>query len=202
MKSSSRFKQAKAFTLKDRERLPNGLTLFRMLGGALLLFFAPESLFFLLLYALCCLSDALDGFLARKWGCAGEKGARLDTLADILLLGVLILKLGPLLLSKLPMLFYLLTGTVLLLRLSAYAVAAVKFKRFLSLHTRLNKLTGLLLSLVPFIAGVPWLPVYCWGVLGVSALSAMEELLIEILSACPKTDGASLFLLAHGKKSA
>ncbi len=66
------------------KRLPNILTLLRMLGAAALIGLDANRAAFWLVYMLCGLSDMLDGLLARRLhaesalgGAAGQRGGRL-----------------------------------------------------------------------------------------------------------------------------
>ena len=64
--------------------IANGLTLFRAVAGIPILFALAEGerMFALAVFALAALSDALDGFLARRDGTAEGRGMILDPLAD------------------------------------------------------------------------------------------------------------------------
>ena len=78
--------------------LPNALTVFRAAALwpilALLLIDGPAARWAALaLYAAACLSDALDGWLARRLGAVSELGRMLDPIADKVLIGGLIVAL-------------------------------------------------------------------------------------------------------------
>lgn len=64
--------------------IANGLTLFRAVAGipVFILLQANQPVIALALFVAAALSDALDGFLARRGGTAGPRGALLDPLAD------------------------------------------------------------------------------------------------------------------------
>ena len=62
----------------------NLCTMARIAGAAALWLTRPETAGFYAIYALSGLSDALDGWLARRTGSAGDFGARLDSAADLL----------------------------------------------------------------------------------------------------------------------
>ena len=67
------------------KRLPNLLTLLRMLGAAALIGLDVQRPAFWIIYALCGLSDMLDGHLARRLHAESALGGRLDSAADGLL---------------------------------------------------------------------------------------------------------------------
>lgn len=54
--------------------LPNAVTLLRLWMAVALLFIKPLSFEFYVIYLGCGLSDALDGYLARKMGSAFPRG--------------------------------------------------------------------------------------------------------------------------------
>ena len=65
--------------------MANTITLFRMAAGIVLLLCPVFSPAFFVLYIAAGVSDMLDGFVARKTDTVSELGARLDTMADFVL---------------------------------------------------------------------------------------------------------------------
>ena len=136
---------------------------------------------FLVIYTLAGLTDVLDGWLARKSGKASEFGARLDSISDLLFYSVLLIRLFPILYQTLPgEIWYAVLGIVLV-RLAVYATAAVKYHRFASLHTWLNKLTGVTVFLLPYVLLVSSGVGYNWAVCILAFAASAEELAIHIL---------------------
>lgn len=125
-----------------RDALPNCITGLRIAGAVCLLFTEAGSPVFSGLYTLCGVSDVLDGWLARRLNAVSERGARLDSVADLCFCAAALAKLFPVLWALLPAAVWFGAAVVLAVRLMSYGVAAVKYRRFLSLHTWLNKLTG------------------------------------------------------------
>ncbi len=118
------------------------ITSLRMVSSVILLHFPVRSIGFLAIYSFMGMTDVLDGWIARKTGTASEFGARLDSIADLLFYSVLMLRIFPYLWQILPKTIWWLVMVIVLIRLTAYGVAAVKYHRFAALHTWLNKLTG------------------------------------------------------------
>lgn len=155
------------------------VTTLRIAASVFLLFLPLSSAGFLGVYTLAGLTDALDGWLARKTGTASEFGARLDSIADLLFYAVLLLRLFPVLRQMLPAAIWYAVAGILLVRLAAYATAAVKYHRFAALHTWLNKLTGASIFLLPYVLAVSSGVGYSWAVCGFAFAASLEECVIH-----------------------
>jgi len=158
----------------------NIITSFRILGTACLLFTSPFSKIFYIIYTLSGLSDVFDGYVARKTGTTSAFGAMLDSIADLVLYGVMVLKIFPALWEKLPGGIWIAVMAVVAVRIISYLAAAVKYKRFASLHTKLNKITGFAVFMIPYMIKLPVAVPYCIAACTVSAISSAEEMLIHI----------------------
>lgn len=152
------------------------------IAATLFLIFQPlKSIWFFAIYTFAGLTDVLDGWLARKTGKASEFGARLDSISDLLFYSVLLARLFPVLYQILPgKIWYVVLGIVFV-RLAAYAIAAVKYHRFASLHTWLNKLTGVAVFLLPYVLLTSSSVVYGWAVCILAFTASVEELAIHLL---------------------
>lgn len=162
------------------KNLPNFVTCLRIVGTTCLLFIKPESLWFYVVYLFSGATDIVDGFIARKMGLTSALGAKLDSIADLLFYAVMLLRIFPRLLEVLPMWIWICVAVVLAVRISAYIVAAVKYKRFASLHTYLNKVTGGAVFAVPFIMLTSIATALCAAVCAIGFLASLEELIIHI----------------------
>ena len=134
--------------------MANTITFFRMTASVVLLFCPVFSPFFYTLYIAAGLSDMLDGFVARQTDTVSILGARLDTIADFVLVVVCLIKLLPVL--RIPAWLYVWIGIIALIKvvniISGFAVR----KRFVAVHSVMNKATGALLFLLPLtIPAVP-----------------------------------------------
>lgn len=72
------------------------MTLLRIAGTILLVAIKPLSAGFFLLDTLTGVTDVLDGRIARETKAAGDFGARLDCIADLLFLAVMLFRICPL----------------------------------------------------------------------------------------------------------
>ena len=157
------------------------VTVMRMTASLFLFFLPLKSIWFLVIYSFAGLTDVIDGWLARKTGRASEFGARLDSIADLLFYSVLLIRLFPVLYHILPGEIWYAVSGIVLVRLGAYVTAAVKFHRFASLHTWLNKLTGAAVFLLPYVLLGSAIVVYSWVVCILAFAASSEELAIHLL---------------------
>ena len=171
----------------------NGMTMLRIVGTGCLLFLRPASVEFYGVYTVTGLTDMLDGWIARKTGTAGEFGARLDSISDLLFYAVMLLQVFPILWQTLPVSLWYGVAAVLLLRACAYLTAAIRFRRFASLHTYLNKATGGAVFLIPYLLHTPYLVPYSWVVCGLGAAASAEELALHLSASAYRPDTKTIF---------
>ena len=159
---------------------PNLLSAMRLLGAVCLLFLTPLSTAFFVVYTVCGVTDALDGFIARATNSVSAFGSKLDSAADLSFYTVMMIRLLPELWRILPRIIWIAVGLILLLRLAGYGIEAVRFHRFASPHTILNKITGLLMFGIPYFIRAKFFTVYAVGICAVALISATTELVIHI----------------------
>ena len=176
------------------KHLPNLITLSRLVSALLLMPIRAFSQAFFVVYTYCGVSDVLDGALARRLHCNDESGARLDSIADIIFYSVTAFKIIPVLCSKLtPSIWYIITAAVII-RIISYTAAAIKYRRFASLHTYMNKLTGFLVFTVPYILFLPFAESDCMIISVVAVIAAVEELIIHAIADEYIADRRTLFI--------
>ena len=123
--------------------LPNIITLFRIAGSLSLLLCDVANDSFWIIYALCGISDIVDGWLARMLKCVTKAGALLDSLADICFVACLCPLLLPIL--ELPQWLWLWAGVIVAIKIVNQTSALVMYGCFQFPHTLANKITGFLL---------------------------------------------------------
>ena len=131
--------------------VPNIITSFRIIGTVALLFTKPMTRWFFIIYLITGFTDVIDGFIARKFGLTSDFGAKLDSVADLLFYSVMIIMMLPVLWAKLPSYIWFGAFMALFFRFGAYITSAIKFKKFASTHSCLNKLTGACVFAIPFV---------------------------------------------------
>lgn len=123
------------------------LTVLRVLCCIPMLLLPAGSAAFRILYLIAGISDMLDGTVARRTGTASEAGARLDTIADLVFAAVCMIRLLPVL--RFPLLILLWAAGIGCLKLIDTVAGYLVAKRFIPVHSFLNKATGILLFLLP-----------------------------------------------------
>ena len=155
------------------KHIANILTGCRIFGSILLLFFPAFSLDFYILYLLCGFSDMVDGTIARKTNSTSKFGSQLDTIADLIFVVVSLFKLLPAI--HIPRWLWIWGGVIAVIKISTIIWGYVSKKQFISLHTIMNKVTGLLLFLWPLTISFAELECIAIAVCSVATLSAIQE---------------------------
>ena len=88
-----------------------------------------------------------DGTIARKTNSVSEFGAKLDTIADFLFFSVSFIKLFPII--HIPKWIWVWIVVIAVIKISNVLLGIVYAKKFIAMHTVMNKITGLLLFLLP-----------------------------------------------------
>lgn len=158
----------------------NCITCVRILGTICMIFTAPLSAAFFIIYTICGISDILDGWVARKTNGITEFGSKLDSVADLFFYIVMIIKILPVLWRLLPTWFWYLLGSIVVLRIASYTTAAIKFHRFASLHTKMNKISSGSVFLVPYALASSFASVYCFAVTFFGLAASVHELCLHI----------------------
>ena len=154
--------------------IANSITVSRILFSALLLFFPPTSSAFAALYLLCGLTDVLDGFIARKLHTESEQGARLDSAADMFFALVYAVRILPRL--DLPLWVWLWTAGIAAVKITGIAAASRKEQRLSIEHSFGNRLTGLLLYLLPMSVKIVDVKYCAIPVCAAAAVTAITEI--------------------------
>ncbi|MGV3638883.1 MAG: CDP-alcohol phosphatidyltransferase family protein [Adhaeribacter sp.] len=183
--------------------LINGITAYR-LGAAFLLagllFYRRLDLFRWLL-PLSLLTDALDGFLARRYQAVSRLGARLDSVADQFTLAAAVAGLFVFRSSFLREQQVLIAG-VLALYVLQTVLALIRYGKISSFHTWLAKITGLLsgifLALI-FLSPQPLYPLFYLTIV-LAFLELLEEIVLVFVLPAWQADVKGLYWVWKRKK--
>ena len=143
--------------------MPNVISALRIAGSIGLLFCNVTGWPFWTLYALCGISDMVDGWLARILHAETKAGAILDSVADLSFVACCAIRLLPHL--SIPSWLWIWAGIIVVIKLVNQVSSLVVFKRFCFPHTIANKLTGFLLFLA--------VPTLFWTVIPVAVVAAV-----------------------------
>ena len=127
--------------------MANLITCFRILASAALLFCQPLSPTFYVLYIAAGISDMIDGPVARRTNATAAFGEKLDTAADFLFMAVCLYKLLPVL--DVPVWLWVWIAVIALITVVNVVCGCAVQRRFVTLHTTMNKAAGALLFLLP-----------------------------------------------------
>ena len=89
----------------------------------------------------------IDGTVARKMGTVSKFGSKLDTVADIILVTVCLIKMIPVL--DIPVWLSIWIAVIALIKGINIISGYVMRKEFVTAHTVMNKVTGILLFVLP-----------------------------------------------------
>lgn len=135
-----------------KKHLPNMFSCIRIIGALVLLIgFEDFTVPFLIIYGISAATDAVDGYLARKFDCCSMLGVTLDTIGD-LLIGMAPVKV--IIWQKLyegNLWFFGLIGAAIFFFLCSATLSQIKFKKFTFPHTYFDKLLGVCVAASPYI---------------------------------------------------
>ena len=145
----------------------------RILCSVALLFCQPFSASFYFLYLVAGFSDMIDGPVARKTGTVSELGAKLDTAADFVFVAVCLWKLLPSL--AVPLWLWIWIAFIALIRMINIISGYVIRKKYVAIHTVMNKVTGILLFILPLTLSVAELKYSAPLVCAAATFAAIQE---------------------------
>lgn len=156
-----------------KKYIANILTSFRILGSVFLLFFPAFSVEFYCFYIICGFTDMIDGTIARKTNSTSEFGSKLDTIADIVFVTASLIKVLPTI--DIPW-WLLIWGIIIaIIKIANIILGYVFEKQFIALHTTMNKVTGLLLFLLPLTLSFLELKYSSIVVCSIATFAALQE---------------------------
>lgn len=153
--------------------MANIITIIRIILSGALLFCPVLSPAFYAIYISAGFSDMIDGTVARKTGTVSEFGSRLDTAADIVFVAVCLIKLLPIL--NIPIWLCLWIAGIAAVKLSSMAVGHMRLKKFIAVHSFMNKLTGAVLFIFPLTLRFADVKYSAAAVCAVATAAAIQE---------------------------
>ena len=130
-----------------KNNIANYITLLRIIFSIILLFCKTFSPMFYCLYLIAGFTDMIDGTIARKTNSVSEFGSKLDTTADFILILICFIKIFPILI--IPIFIYIWIIIIALIKVINAVSGYIMHKKFMAVHSIMNKVTGFLLFIFP-----------------------------------------------------
>lgn len=153
--------------------MANIITFIRILCSIAILFCPALSPAFYTLYIVAGVSDMADGWVARKTNTVSEFGSKMDTIADFVFVVVCLVKLLPIM--EIPVWLYVWIGFIALVKVVNIVSGFVVQKRFVAIHSVMNKVTGIQLFVFPLTLSIVDLKYSAIVVCAVATFAAIQE---------------------------
>lgn len=176
------------------KNIPNLLSFSRIIFSILLIPFIHIQSIFIIIYITIGITDVLDGFIARKFKCTSDLGAKLDSMADFTFYIIYLFvfyKLFSTIINNAQVIALVLT---IALRFVNMLATKYKYGKVVFIHTLGNKAAGIIVFFVPLLLFVSYNNIVIWIILAIILTTAMEELLITIKYKEPELNRRSIFL--------
>lgn len=163
--------------LRIARHVPNAISALRIVLSLSLLNLKPLTGPFFAVYIMCGVTDALDGFIARKLHVESTFGAKIDSIADLVFFGSALY----VFVSSMSIPLFLLVWAAVLVfyRALELFLAFRKYKAWPALHTRALKVSGLFFFLFPFGYFVLGSTLAGIVMLGIATVAVIEESFIN-----------------------
>ena len=153
--------------------MANIITGFRVLISIALLFCPVFSPVFYMLYLITGLSDMIDGTIARRTNKVSEFGAKFDTAADFVFVVVCLIKLLPVI--SMPLWLCVWIAMIALIKIINIISGYIVQRKLVAVHSVMNKVTGVLLFILPLTFPIVPLKYLVIPVCAVATFSAVQE---------------------------
>ena len=153
--------------------MANIITGFRVLISIALLFCPVFSPVFYMLYLIAGLSDMIDGTIARRMNTVSGFGARFDTAVDFVFVVVCLIKLLPVI--SMPIWLCVWIVIIALIKIINIISGYIAQRKLVAVHSVMNKVTGVLLFILPLTFSIVPLKYSVIPVCIVATLAAVQE---------------------------
>jgi len=134
--------------VKHKLNIADAITASRIVFAVFVLISSTFSIQFYTFYIIAGLTDMIDGWLARKLNLKSSFGARIDTIADFIFVIVVLTKVFPII--YVPTWLWGWVIIIAFIKLTNLVSSLVVSHRIIPIHTLMNKVTGVMLFLLPF----------------------------------------------------
>lgn len=168
----------------NKKIIPNIITFIRIGLSCALFFLTKFPWIFFTIYLICGISDAADGFTARRFKAETDFGTKLDSVADLVFFSAVIYALLVTADDENKIITIIVVIIVAMLRIMNLIITKLKFKRWGVIHTIGNKIAGITLFIgIPICLLLLSFPLAVVVTVGIIAIiAALEESIILITS--------------------
>ena len=160
--------------------VPNIISFVRLVMAIPLMLLTPFELPFMIIYVMAGVSDMIDGPLARKYNVTSQLGATLDASADILLILIVVFRILPLIEFSSWLVVWI--AIVIIIKALSSVVGYIRHKRFILLHTYLNKFFVVVLFLFPIFYLFVETDILIIVLLAIATIAFLEDIYINSTS--------------------
>ena len=153
--------------------MANIITGFRVLISIALLFCPVFSPVFYTLYLIAGVSDMIDGTIARRTNTVSGFGARFDTAADFVFAAVCLIKFLPVI--SMPIWVCVWIVIIALIKIINILSGYIAQRKLVAVHSVMNKMTGVLLFILPLTFPIVPLKYLAIPVCAVATFAAFKE---------------------------
>ncbi len=153
--------------------MANVLTICRIVLSLALLVLPALSPAFLALYAIAGITDMIDGFIARRTNTESKIGARLDSIADFVLVMVCLVKILPAI--SVPIWLWIWIALIVMVKAANIISGYAMEKRLVLPHTFTNKVAGVVVFLIPFALPFMDIAIVAIPACAVATFAAVQE---------------------------
>ena len=153
--------------------MANIITFVRVVCSAALLFCPALSAPFYVFYLSAGFTDMMDGIAARKTGTVSEFGSGFDTIADFIFAAACLIKLIPVLNFE-PWMFVS-VGIIAMIKMINVISGFVVQKKLVTVHSAMNRITGVLLFVLPLTVRIIDFRYIAAIVCAIAAFAAVQE---------------------------
>lgn len=169
-----------------RYSVANFITFIRIFCSIALLFCPVLSIPFYVLYIMAGVSDMIDGTVARKTNTVSEFGSRLDTIADLIFVVVCMIKLIPI--FDIQIWEWIWISLIAVIKLINVGIGFVTQRKFVAIHSVMNKITGMLLFVLPLTISFIRLQYSIIVVSSLATFAAIQELWLIVIKSHDKKE--------------
>lgn len=137
-----------------KKNLANFITFLRIIFSFTFLFFKFLSPLFFIFYTLAGLTDAFDGFVARTTKTTSKFGSKLDSISDLIFFVCLFIKL--IFNTFVDWRIYLVIAFIAIVKVVILIIGFKKTSKLFVCHNVMNKVTGVIIFLIPFLLLLNW----------------------------------------------